>query len=139
MQSSVNISSEVLDWVIAHAQMNSLSPQIVGYLNLVFTIILLDFSYQKPRERLNDRLRQLNFLLPLQRLFTGRVHIFLIFNFQGTNSFLSFRPAAFTADGCYARKVVTACLASVTVRKGMWSIQMELKDDRHQFAFQPLV
>ena len=34
MQSSVNISSEVLDWVIAHAQMNSLSPQIVGYLNL---------------------------------------------------------------------------------------------------------
>lgn len=55
------------------------------------------------------------------------------------NFFLRFRPTAFTADGCYARKVVTACLASVTVGKGMWLIQMELKDDRHPFAFQPLV
>ena len=125
----------VISWVI-------LSINVVfshtGF-RLHTSIVFKNLRHQKPRERLNDRLRQLNFPLPLQRLFIGRVHIFLIFNFQGTNSFLSFRPAAFTADGCYARKVVTAYLASVTVRKGMWSIQMELKDDRHQFAFQPLV
>ena len=64
------------------------------------------------------------------------LHTFLL---SLLNSFLPFRPAVITADGCYARKVVTACLASVTVGKGMWSIQMEPKDDRHQFAFQPLV
>lgn len=97
--------------------------------------MFLNLRYQKPRERLNNRLRQLNFLLSLQRPFIGRVHIFLIFNFQGAISFLLFRPAAFTADGCYARKVVTACLVSVTVGKEMLSIQMEPKDDRHQFAF----
>ena len=33
MQTSVNVSSEILNWVIAHVQMNSLSNQIVDYLN----------------------------------------------------------------------------------------------------------
>ena len=33
MQTSVNVSSEILHWVIAHVQMDSLSHQIVDYLN----------------------------------------------------------------------------------------------------------
>ena len=34
MQVGVNVSNEVLNWVISHVQMNSLSQQVVNYLNL---------------------------------------------------------------------------------------------------------
>ena len=109
------------------------------FLPLFARIEFLNFKYEESGEGINDRLREFNIIIVLFMFTINYAMRSLIFNFQGANSFLLFRPADFAADGCYARKVVTACLASATVGKRLWSIQMELKDDCHQFAFQPLV